>query len=741
MKLKKLLAGITAAALAVSAMAFSSLTASAEEEPDFKIESILFAKGNDGEAWKWIGDVEFDNATHKGNNVCVWENVGTGDENETVSGDIYEEGIMFKISDKKYVNMPVTFEATCTFMDTGSVASGRSFAIPSQTSYFIDEADTDDVFVIFPLGLTEEDIGETLRITYTITFDPDSASEMDKYYAQFKSGEIELVNADDIYTAWFGNLDVEGIDFGETTFDKIKNSIFTLQGIKFENCSLSNIKDSDVKVFIHTIYNSPDEDKEIDVGYWDGNMSSSEISCVFAAMTGDDGKPDDDYILKEIAYEVVIDSDNITDKSTPVIVNEDKTIKTYNIPFSTDELKLTVQPADWGKNEAVKFSKYAEIWQDASAEGITLNETTYESVKNAKFYITGIEYKDCSLGADVKAEDIQVCLFIKFENKDKTQIFFKAFNSMSEKTIGGQLSNTDIFNCENAETGETSPVPDDDAVIIEIGYEVFINGNYYDIDSMDDNTPVIINKAPAEEKPAEETPKDDENEIVPAPTPAVGGNKHQGMGMTPVIINQKSAPAASAGEAAASGSTSVTLGDSTTVSKDVIDSVSGKESVEFKLANGASWEIAGADAAKTEGMDLGIVLDTKTATAAQLKDVAKDNDTFQFSLNYSGDFGFSAVVNIPVDAKYNGKYANLYWFNNGKFEFVGSSKVEGGIADFTMTHASDYVIVFDEEAYGEDVSSGAGVYEEESETSAPAAVVVTFAALAVSAVILKKRVF
>ncbi len=226
-----------------------------------------------------------------------------------------------------------------------------------------------------------------------------------------------------------------------------------------------------------------------------------------------------------------------------------------------------------------------------------------------------------------------------------------------------------------------------------------------------------------------------------ASAPTVSSNKHQGVGMPPVVIDQKSAPAASAGEtAAASGSTSVTLGDSTVVSKDVIDSVSGKDA-EFKLANGASWEIAAADAAKAEGMDLGITLNTTAATADQIKEVAKDNDTFQFSLAYSGDFGFSAVVNIPVDAKYNGKYANLYWLNGGKLEFIGSSKVEGGIADFTMKHASDYVIVFDDEAYGEDVSSGAGIYEESETSAAPVAVVVTFAALAVSAVILKKRVF
>ena len=577
---------------------------------------------------------------------------------------------------------------------------------------------------------------------------------------KFPSGEIEMkVNkrdweGDEQYTNYASSdgysINVEGIEYGTTTYGTLRKEKFKITGADFKGSTLEGVKAGDVEVR-PVLYFKNDGDRSYT--NWDITMSSvNGLSMYFSEVYNqEDGEPigkclTDDAIIENICIEVFIKGtaagiDNLPVDTTFIINPAD--VPTYEIPFSKDEHILKVQDAEWGKEaEGEKFSKYAQVWEEVTdVKDIEIGTTTYGQVKDAKFAVTGIDFKDCSLGTDVKAEDVQVTVYVKFADKVENPtkvIFFKKFGSMSSSTIGGLLSS---LRREDNEGAETQDIPGDNYVITQIGYELFINGNLYKIDSMENGAEVIINKAPAEEKPAEETPKDDENETVPAPTPAAGGNKHQGMGMTPVIINQKSAPAASAGEAAASGSTSVTLGDSTTVSKDVIDSVSGKDSVEFKLANGASWEIAGADAAKTEGMDLGIVLDTKTATAAQLEEVAKDNDTFQFSLNFSGDFGFSAVINIPVAAKYNGQYANLYWFHGGKFEFVGSSKVEGGIADFTMKHASDYVIVFDDEAYGEDVSSGAGVYEEESETSAPAAVVVTFAALAVSAVILKKRVF
>ncbi len=225
--------------------------------------------------------------------------------------------------------------------------------------------------------------------------------------------------------------------------------------------------------------------------------------------------------------------------------------------------------------------------------------------------------------------------------------------------------------------------------------------------------------------------------VVPAPAPS------HGIGMPPVIINQKDdTTTAAADTEKTEENTSVELKDSTKLSKDLIDSVSDKDSVEFKLDNGASWEIAGSDLKDAAGMDLGIVLNTNNADKSQIESVSKDSDTLQFSLNHEGNFGFKAKINIPVDNKYDGLYANLYWVNGDKPEYIGSSKVANEIASFEMTHASGYIIFFNRVSFGEDISSGAGVHAEESGTASavPAVICVSFAALAaVSAVIIKKR--
>ena len=861
MKLKKLLAGITAAALAVSAMAFSSLTASAAES-NIEMGAEIFVQGGEDDDWggSWFGidPLKF-NGTTSVSAKATWDNIGTPSDtdNGKYEGEVLTEGIKLHINGLDYLGKSVTFKVDS--LKIGDV--NRTPSVKESTEYFTqckDKGHDNEVEATFNLGLTKEDLTKKLEISFTVTFDPASDAGAKEYRIPFPSEPITFTyNPEEkTYGAW-EIIHVDGINEEVTTYENIKDSIYTLYGINFVNCSQEKVSASDVTIHLRATYTGEGGEKETAV--WNQNMGMSQISCFFKDLEGEIAVDDKD-VLKELVCELAID-ESLIDENKPVIVNRDTSAKSYTIPFPTDKIELTVKDADW---DGADCKKCANIWQDdVDVAELRVGETTYEEVMNDEFYINGINYVSCSLGEEVDPLDIDVTLFVKFGNKDKFDahdaeedpdaIFFKKFGSMKSKQIGGPLSS---FKTEDGSGNDTDKTPAKDDVIIEIGYEVFINGNNYGINETEEDT-IIINVAEEKEEPEEtiytyegqtepkpyeegktwcqtfvtfdelfgdldpdkiisvtftgehleqigynsntykdenggdwfkegvsgeatltkedladvknsqiqvagndctlvkwvakgtakkssggsaDTPSTTPDENDTPVAPKVSSNKHQGIGMPPVIINQKSAASTGAGEAAAND-TSVDLKDSTVVSKDVIDSVSGKDSVEFKLANGASWEIEGVDLSKAEGMDLGIVLDTKTATAAQLKDVAKDNDTFQFSLNYSGDFGFSAVVNIPVDAKYNGKYANLYWFNNGKFDFVGSSKVEGGIADFTMKHASDYVIVFDDEAYGEDVSSGAGIYEEESETSAPAAVVVTFAALAVSAVILKKRVF
>lgn len=203
-------------------------------------------------------------------------------------------------------------------------------------------------------------------------------------------------------------------------------------------------------------------------------------------------------------------------------------------------------------------------------------------------------------------------------------------------------------------------------------------------------------------------------------------------------------------EAAANSTVTLSLkSGSTTVSKDIISAAAGKDvEVKFELDNGVSWSINGQDITDAADIDLGITLNTKTVPEEQAQTVAAGNDTFQFSLDHDGEFGFKAVLNIPVEEKYNGKYAYLYWFHDNKFDYMGSSEVKDGSTALVMDHASDYIMVFGEaEDYNVNVAAGMTALEREIASAntkttvpaIPAGIAVVTAALGVSALILKKK--
>lgn len=203
-------------------------------------------------------------------------------------------------------------------------------------------------------------------------------------------------------------------------------------------------------------------------------------------------------------------------------------------------------------------------------------------------------------------------------------------------------------------------------------------------------------------------------------------------------------------EAAANSTVTLSLeGNSTTVSRDILSAAAGKDvEVKFELNNGVSWSINGQDITDAADIDLGITLDTKTVPEEQAQTVAAGNDTFQFSLDHDGEFGFKAVLNIPVEEKYNGKYAYLYWFHDDKFDYIGSSEVKNGSTALVMDHASDYIMVFGEaEDYNVNVAAGMTALEREIASAntkttvpaIPAGIAVVTAALGVSALILKKK--
>ncbi|MDE6596899.1 MAG: hypothetical protein K2K44_12935, partial [Oscillospiraceae bacterium] len=161
----------------------------------------------------------------------------------------------------------------------------------------------------------------------------------------------------------------------------------------------------------------------------------------------------------------------------------------------------------------------------------------------------------------------------------------------------------------------------------------------------------------------------------------------------------------------------------------------------LNVSGGAYWEINGKNVTDAKDVNLGVKVNSKLIPESKVEAFAGEKTTIQLSLSHNGDLGFTGILNVPVGNANNGKFANLYYYHGGKFDFVGSSPISGGRTQFAFSHASNYLIVIDDYAYGEDVSSAAGMTETTAETNnVPyVAVLVVISAFGASAIVLKKR--
>ncbi|MBP1560296.1 MAG: hypothetical protein J6C96_03510 [Oscillospiraceae bacterium] len=142
--------------------------------------------------------------------------------------------------------------------------------------------------------------------------------------------------------------------------------------------------------------------------------------------------------------------------------------------------------------------------------------------------------------------------------------------------------------------------------------------------------------------------------------------------------------------------------------------------LEIKLDNGVKWEIEASEITdKAADVNINVDINTKNIPTKKVENISRGNDSMQISLSHNGSFGFNANLSIPVDKKYNGKTANLFHYkDDGSFDFIGSSNVKGGAAKLPFKHASEYVIIFSDEAMYEDVSAAAGIYTDDSKLEA-----------------------
>lgn len=114
-----------------------------------------------------------------------------------------------------------------------------------------------------------------------------------------------------------------------------------------------------------------------------------------------------------------------------------------------------------------------------------------------------------------------------------------------------------------------------------------------------------------------------------------------------------------------------------------------------------TWTINGEDIWVDEIVDINleVKLNSNAIPTEKVTELAKDKTTHQMSLTYNGGFGLNAILTVNVGDKYKGQNASLYYYNDeGEFELQSKSAIaQNGYVNFDFSHASDYVIVIEED--------------------------------------------
>jgi len=155
----------------------------------------------------------------------------------------------------------------------------------------------------------------------------------------------------------------------------------------------------------------------------------------------------------------------------------------------------------------------------------------------------------------------------------------------------------------------------------------------------------------------------------------------------------------------------VDMNGATVVPGDIIEEARDKGiTISFVLDNGLTWTIDGSTV--TDGDISNINFDTTVEDENNplnnipvdvINNITGEKSTIEVNLSYSGDFGFTAVLTTNLSSANAGYYANLFYYNptSKELEYVCADVIaDDGTAELTFTHASDYLIVIDDEDFG-----------------------------------------
>jgi hypothetical protein len=152
----------------------------------------------------------------------------------------------------------------------------------------------------------------------------------------------------------------------------------------------------------------------------------------------------------------------------------------------------------------------------------------------------------------------------------------------------------------------------------------------------------------------------------------------------------------------------VIMNGADTVPGDIFTQIKGQDvTIVFDMGDGIKWSVDGKTVVNDNIEDINFRVYTGTDAntipddimADVINNVTGESYTMNLTLAYDGEFGFTAVMNIGLDEKNAGYYANLFYYNktDNKLDFMSADKIaEDGTANLTFTHASDYTIIIDE---------------------------------------------
>lgn len=150
--------------------------------------------------------------------------------------------------------------------------------------------------------------------------------------------------------------------------------------------------------------------------------------------------------------------------------------------------------------------------------------------------------------------------------------------------------------------------------------------------------------------------------------------------------------------------------------KKALTKIKGKDvDLILDMGKGIVWTVNGYSVTKPKKTDMGVNKNSRKIPAEVINSIDGKKYAVQLSLDNKNNFGFTAVMAIDLDTKYNGLYANLFYYDTKAKElvFADCDLIEEGKADIKFMLGSNYAVIISEEPLGEyeDVSSAAGILQ------------------------------